>query len=295
LLQAVSSFAIGLTNESPRHAHNQGAVSDSFRQSHIVILIDVNSTGREPGIMSPQETQTLQDFLHQLTQVRGIGKDPQADAMIAAAVAQQPDAAYLLVQRALLMEQALNTSKAEIASLQNQLQAAQSGTGTPHGFLDSNAWGNAPSAPSVPVRNAPAAPAAPTAPAPAPAYMPQYATAPMAPAPAPSTGFFGGGLGSTLGTVAATAAGVAGGAFLFQGIEHLMNGNNGGQAHQNAASAPVENTTVNNYYGDEASRDHARNRDDSSNDASSGNDFADLSNIDVADGSDGDGFDDSIV
>lgn len=244
--------------------------------------------------MSPQETQTLQDFLNQLTQVRGIGKDPQADAMIASAVAQQPDAAYLLVQRALLMEQALTTSKAQIAALQNQLQALQSGAAPTRGFLDSNAWGNAPIA-SRP------------APAPAPAYPPAYTLAPApaaaAPqyqaAPAPSSGFFGGGLGSTLGTVAATAAGVAGGAFLFQGIEHLMNGgNSSGLGHQNGLSTPVENienTTVNNYYGSDADKSRAQDRADSSNDSSSGNDFADLSNIDLADSSDGGGYDDSTA
>lgn len=239
--------------------------------------------------MSPQETQTLQDFLNQLTQVHGISKDPQAAAMIAAAVAQQPDAAYLLVQRALLMEQALAGSKAQVASLQSQLQTAQSGTGAP-GFLDSNAWGNAAGAP---VRAA-AAPAA--------AYVPSVqstppaATAPVAPpgATAPSPGFFGGGLGNTLGTVAASAAGVAGGAFLFQGIEHLINGSgSGGLGHQNAASAPVENTTVNNYYGSDAERDRTRGSD--SQDASSGNDFDDLSNIDLADAGDSGGYDDSIV
>jgi len=241
--------------------------------------------------MSPQETQTLQEFLNQLTQVRGVGKDPQAEAMIVAAVAQQPDAAYLLVQRALLMEQALTTSKAQIASLQTQLQAAQSGPVAAHGFLDSNAWGNAASAPLRPAPVA-AAPAAPAYAAPAPVAQP---TAQQS-APAPSPGFFGGGLGSTLGTVAATAAGVAGGAFLFQGIEHLMNGNgNGGLMHQNAASAPVENTTVNNYYGTDADKEQARSHDNSSNDTSSGSDFDNLSNIDLADSNDTDCFDDSIV
>src|SRR5438128_5584858 len=89
--------------------------------------------------MTPQETQVLQDFLTQLTQARGIAKDPQADALIASAVAQQPDAAYLLVQRALMMEQALNSAKAQIAQLQNELQAAR--TPANASFLDSASWG----------------------------------------------------------------------------------------------------------------------------------------------------------
>jgi hypothetical protein len=54
--------------------------------------------------MNTQEIQSLESFLNQLVQARGVAKDPQADSLIANAVAQQPDAAYLLVQRALLME-----------------------------------------------------------------------------------------------------------------------------------------------------------------------------------------------
>ena len=88
--------------------------------------------------MSPQEIQSLQDFLNQLTQVRGIAKDPQADALIANAVARQPDAAYLLVQRAMLIEQALNNAKTQIASLQSQMQATQSAPA--RSFFDANAW-----------------------------------------------------------------------------------------------------------------------------------------------------------
>jgi len=241
--------------------------------------------------MSPQETQALQDFLNQLTQVRGLGKDAQADAMIATAVAQQPDAAYLLVQRALLMDQALATSKAQIASLQNQIQALQSGASPAPSFLNNNAWGNAP---ATPVRSDQAPSYAPVS-APAPAQLaPQYQTA-----PAPSLGFFGGGMGGMLGTVAATAAGVAGGAFLYQGIEHLMNSGNGsGSAHQNGLSAPVEkveNTTVNNYYGDNADKGRAQASDDNGSEAASSNDLADLSNIDLADSDDSGGYDDSMA
>ena len=49
--------------------------------------------------MTAKESQMLQDFLTQLTQANGIAKDPEADALINAAVSRQPDAAYLLVQR----------------------------------------------------------------------------------------------------------------------------------------------------------------------------------------------------
>lgn len=188
--------------------------------------------------MNPQEIQSLENFLNQLVQARGIAKDPQADSLIAGAVAQQPDAAYLLVQRALLMERALNGAKAQVASLQSQLQAAQSQP--TRGFLDAEAWGNTPAATPRPTLSAPAAPS----------YLQPAAMPPQAPVASP--GFFSGGLGGTLGTVAATAAGVAGGAFLFQGIEHMMHpsGGNGFMSQSGMASLTpqVENTTVNNFY-----------------------------------------------
>lgn len=182
--------------------------------------------------MSPQELQTLQNFLDQLVQVRGVSQEPQAAAMINSAVARQPDAPYLLVQRALLMEQALNAANSQIASLQAELseQKALNGNKPAASIFDSgaNAWGNsaasrpaAVNAPemarSVTGNPLPAYPASAGYVAPAPA-------APMMAAPGSGSSWLGGGAGSMLGSVATAAAGVAAGAFLYQGISHLMNG-----------------------------------------------------------------------
>lgn len=162
--------------------------------------------------MNAQETQLLQEFLEQLVRVKGMAKDPQADALITRALSQQPDAGYLLVQRALLQDQALATAKEQIATLQNQLQQASQSAGSP-GFLNAgNLWGN-----SV------ASAARSTSAAPVQAPVQPY-QAPAAPAP---QGFLQGGTGSFLGSMAATAAGVAGGALLFQGIGNLL-GHHGG-------------------------------------------------------------------
>jgi hypothetical protein len=64
----------------------------------------------------------------------------------------------------------------------------------------------------------------------------------------------------------ATAAGVAGGALLFEGIEHMMGG--GSALAQTPTTPTVENTTVNNYYGDQSSTsqvaDTSNDYDDSS-------------------------------
>jgi hypothetical protein len=61
--------------------------------------------------------------------------------------------------------------------------------------------------------------------------------------------------GGLLGNIAATAAGVAGGAFLFQGLEHLLghHSGNGFLGPQSALSSPQETTTVNNYYDSDSS------------------------------------------
>lgn len=176
--------------------------------------------------MSPQDSQLLQDFLNQLVQARGLPKDPEAEAMIEQAVSRQPDAAYLLVQRALLQQQALDNAKAEIARLQRQLQ----GGGQSGGFLDPNAWGN-----NAGQRQPAQAYGGQQPPYPQQQYQQPYQQ------PSKTSrlgGFFrgggmggriGGGMGGALGNIASTAAGVAAGAFLFQGLGNLLgNGNHDG-------------------------------------------------------------------
>src|SRR5262249_49363184 len=56
-------------------------------------------TLRRVRFMTPQEKELLQKFLAQLRQAQVSVKDSEAQAMINSAVAQQPDAIYLLVQR----------------------------------------------------------------------------------------------------------------------------------------------------------------------------------------------------
>lgn len=180
--------------------------------------------------MNHEERRLLSEFLDQLTQIKGIGKDPDAEALIAQAIARQPDAHYLLVQKALVQEQALNNAKARIDALQQQLEQARARPAPARsggGFLSNDPWAT-PAAP----RSAPATGSA------------------WAPAPAPQAA--GGGLGGFLGTAAATAAGIAGGAFLFQGIENLLGHHDAGQGLFDTAShepEQVENVTINEYYG----------------------------------------------
>jgi hypothetical protein len=148
--------------------------------------------------MNDQERALLDQFLEQLVRIRGVEKDPEADAMITRAFAHQPDAPYLAIQRALLLEQALNAAKAEIEQLRGVARPSSGGS-----FLGGNAWGSEPERPAVSVSGQPIPPN-------------PVARAPVATAGQPSP------WGSFLGQAAATAAGVAGGAFLFQGLENLF-------------------------------------------------------------------------
>ncbi|NJD08445.1 MAG: DUF2076 domain-containing protein [Methylococcaceae bacterium] len=169
--------------------------------------------------MNPEERQALTQFLQQLASAPAPTKLPEADSLIRDALAKQPDATYLLVQRAMLLEQALNAAKAQITQLQNQVARPTSNQGS---FLGNNPW------------------ASPSVPAAAPAYAQQP------PAPVPNAG------ASFLGNIATTAAGVVAGSFLFQGIESLMgHHSNSGWNSPFASNTPepfTEQTIVNNYY-----------------------------------------------
>jgi hypothetical protein len=233
--------------------------------------------------MTPQESAALQDLLHQLAQVRGIVKDPEADALIARAVSQQPDAAYLLVQRAMLLEQALTAAKARITQLEGELDQGRSrpmSSGNAGSFLDSaTAWG----------RSAVSRPQQAMTPS-AQGEVPMQQQAPMqGAAPAARPGFLGGGGGSFLGSMAATAAGVAGGAFLFQGLGSLL-GNHGsasGLLGQQGMSGMAPDSS--SLAGNDTATDHAASSDShtAENDTSlSDADYSDIGGFDDFGGSD---------
>jgi hypothetical protein len=58
--------------------------------------------------MTLDERDLLQEFLHDLIQVRVAHKDPVAEALIVQACTRQPDALYILVQRLMIAERALH-------------------------------------------------------------------------------------------------------------------------------------------------------------------------------------------
>jgi hypothetical protein len=174
--------------------------------------------------MTPEERSILQSFLADLGQTPNVTKDAEAEAMIAEAMRANPDAAYLLVQHAILADQALHAAQAQLAGR------------SPNSFLSPS--------PAV-------APTASVAPADAPAMAPgnvwgDRGGAPSGSGDAPYGGAgYGGaygspwagqggapiqsspfaansGLGGFLRGAGQMAVGVAAGDFLFQGIENIF-------------------------------------------------------------------------
>lgn len=184
--------------------------------------------------MNTEEKRLLSEFLDQLKGIRGVQKDEEARALIQSAGESQPDALYLLVQKSLLQDQALNGARTQIAALQRELADARRNEGAAGSFLGNNPWGAPPGRP-------------------APVAAPQQGYAQTTPM---SGGMGASPFGSFLGSAAATAAGVAGGAFLFQGLESLMGHHGGGYGFSDTGymgHGGAENVTINEYYGDSAS------------------------------------------
>ena len=167
--------------------------------------------------MQQQERELIAGLFGRLQPFESQPRDGEADALIKDFANRQPAAPYLLVQTVLVQEQALKAAQERIAELEAKAGAAPAASG----FLGS--------APRIGPWGAPAAPAAPRASVPS-------TRSPLQAAVAPQQG--GGGF---LRTAMATAAGVAGGALLFEGIRNLMGSNPGpfGQTASAAQPAPL--------------------------------------------------------
>jgi hypothetical protein len=146
--------------------------------------------------MQQQERDLIADLFGRLQPYENQPRDAEAERLIASYVARQPASPYLLVQTALVQDEALKQARARIAELESKASAQPQSQGS---FLGNaprpGPWGSAPA--QVPGGPAPA-PASPWG-------------APQAPA--------GGGF---LRSALATAAGVAGGALLFEGIRNMF-------------------------------------------------------------------------
>jgi len=164
--------------------------------------------------MQQQERDLISGLFDRLKPFESQVRDGEAESFIKGLAAQQPAAPYLLVQTVLVQEQALKAAQERIAELE-----AKAGTTQPAaaGFLGS--------APPIGPWGAAAASAAPRTSVPSTAPSTR---SPLQAALAPQQQQQPAG-GSFLRTAMATAAGVAGGALLFEGIRGLMGSNPFGQ------------------------------------------------------------------
>lgn len=136
--------------------------------------------------MTPHEKELLQKFLNELNHTSVQQKDSDAYTLITESAKKQPDALYLLVQRSMGLEMALQVAQKQMAELQSNSSAAKPASS----FLsDNNAWGRQ----AVPAGAQARTGAQPSA--------------------------WGSGM---LGAIATTAIGVVAGSMLYQGIQSMM-------------------------------------------------------------------------
>lgn len=185
--------------------------------------------------MQQQERDLISGLFDRLKPFESQPRDGEVEQFIWDRASKQPASAYLLVQTVLVQEQALKAAQERIAELEAKVAAAAPQPEA--GFLGSapkiGPWG-APRA-SVPQTSVPqtSVPQATGAPAPAASMVPSTRSpmqAAVSPQQQPAAG------GSFLRTAMMTAAGVAGGALLFEGIRGLMGSNPGPFGGQSQAA-----------------------------------------------------------
>ncbi len=238
--------------------------------------------------MTPEERQLLSALAQRVKNVPPQQKDPEAEQFIRQLVMERPDTPYVLAQTVIMQDFALRNAQAQIEELQRQLsQMAPPAQERPGSFLG-GLFGRSPSpqpSTSSPGGSVPRVNPWGNPDAPPPGYSAGpgqgYGAPPQGPVMQPSQ------TGSFLRSAASTAAGVAGGALLFQGINSLFSGHPGFSSSALAGVNPQdslsETTIVNNYYDD---RDRAGGADDGLQQADFGGDADFGSDADFGGGGD---------
>jgi uncharacterized protein len=95
--------------------------------------------------MTPHETALVTVLLERLKMTDNTDKDPEAETLIRQTTAEQPDAAYHLVQTVLIQDLSLHVAQNRIAGLEKNLAEAKAVPFLPPSFLG-----------GLPTRNEPA-------------------------------------------------------------------------------------------------------------------------------------------
>jgi uncharacterized protein len=215
--------------------------------------------------MNAQEQQMLQGLVERVNRTSLVDKDADAEQLIQQTLGQNPDALYVLAQTVLVQGYALQQGQRQIADLRGQLEQARMQEPKHAGSFLGNLLG----------QHDGSQPAA-TAPPPPLTVQRQYSGGGYGPGlEYPSGGYpiageppAGGGF---LRSALQTATGVAAGALAFEGIESLMHGfghaaGYGADFGGIGGGRPEE--VINNYYGDDSSREHTRDAGSRFDDAS---------------------------
>ncbi|UXT22944.1 DUF2076 domain-containing protein [Agrobacterium tumefaciens] len=245
--------------------------------------------------MSPEESQLLKALFDRTRTASATPRDREAETLIADAVRDQPAAPYYLAQAVIVQEKGLEAAAAHIKQLEDRIHALESANPAPQaaaqgGFLSSIFGTGQPQPPAPTPAPAQAAPQAswrndtagqtagpwgsPAGQQPGGPWSQQSAAVGRA-----GGGFLQGALG--------TAAGVAGGMLLANSLSGIFGSHmsslglgspfGGGNA---AGNAPVEETVINNYYGDSA---NPQNNDDDDIQQADYDDSVDDADVDSGD------------
>lgn len=166
--------------------------------------------------MNTREQLLVSRLVTRIAGQADVAKDADAELEVAALLKVRPDATYLLLQRTLMLEAALEQAQAQVAQLESRVSAL---TREMPGVTAAEVSGRGAVSPL---------------PVPAPAFAaPAAAQPPLSPSP----------VGGFLRNAATVGAGVLGGSLLFQGIESMLHG--GGWGGGRSAPAEIFETTNN--------------------------------------------------
>jgi uncharacterized protein len=202
--------------------------------------------------MTPQERKLIDELFDRLASLERNPRDPDAVRAINEGLQRAPNALYPLVQTTLVQDEALKRADARIRELEQELELQPGEPVKQPGFLDGmrDALLGKPQGSVPTVRPGAARAASPWGNT---AAQPGYATQPGGyGAPPQAPGSVG---GSFLGTAAATAAGVVGGALLMNSFRGMFGGHNQGQSAFDSGTAADRTPWGSDLSGSDLARD----------------------------------------
>ena len=200
--------------------------------------------------MNANEQKLLSQLFDRTKQVADAPRDPEAEHFIIEQVEAQPSAPYLLAQAVIVQDQALNACHERIQALETQVADLKNSESTQgqSGGLFGSIFGSR-SIPQTGRAEGPWGPGSTLQDGSGQGVTPQRGPWTTEPQQAPSQG------GGFLRGALSTAAGVAGGALMFEGIKDMIGGHSmfGGPGFGigSVQQEPTGETIVNNYYTDD--------------------------------------------